>query len=390
MNGITDIPGPGRNVATLRKSQGISQVALARRARISVSLLSKIEIGDRALSQGVAASLADALGYTLDEILGASPTEPADDRKLRNLRNAIRRFDLPDGSPYAAAEFPRRIGEIIKKRGDADLAGVLHDLPGLLADVTHHAHAAQRPAAWSMVVDVYSAVYWLAARHRWMDLADLAVARQRVAAERADPLAAVVAARDEAGAFLNSGDFAGGLAVVERAVPLAESIRDARGRAFGLGILHLRGMTLAGRIHDAAAVEIHSNRAWSASRTFTQDVGDHGIHFGPENTLTHVIATAVDMKNYQDALTSADDIARNPLSLPATRLGPTHMNISRARLATGDRDGALDSLYDAWDAAPQMARVHPHSQEVLRVLTSIHRRSEPRLVKLAKRARFPC
>jgi hypothetical protein len=33
-----------------------------------------------------------------------------------------------------------------------------------------------------------------------------------------------------------------------------------------------------------------------------------------------------------------------------------------------------------------MARVHPHSQEVLRVLTSLHRRSNTRLTRLAKRA----
>ncbi|MGW1714608.1 hypothetical protein [Streptomyces sp. NPDC002156] len=33
---------------------------------------------------------------------------------------------------------------------------------------------------------------------------------QRMAAERANPIAVTVAARDEAGAFLNSGDFAGG------------------------------------------------------------------------------------------------------------------------------------------------------------------------------------
>ncbi|WP_369030520.1 hypothetical protein [Streptomyces adonidis] len=40
---------------------------------------------------------------------------------------------------------------------------------------------------------------------------------QRMAAERANPIAVAVAARDEAGAFLNSGDFAGGSAIVERA-----------------------------------------------------------------------------------------------------------------------------------------------------------------------------
>ncbi len=32
--------------------------------------------------------------------------------------------------------------------------------------------------------EVYSSVYWLAARHRWMDMAELAVTRQRWAVEQ--------------------------------------------------------------------------------------------------------------------------------------------------------------------------------------------------------------
>ncbi|WP_265737792.1 hypothetical protein [Actinacidiphila oryziradicis] len=36
------------------------------------------------------------------------------------------------------------------------------------------------PAAWTLVADVYSVVYWLAARHRWMHLAELATMKQRL------------------------------------------------------------------------------------------------------------------------------------------------------------------------------------------------------------------
>jgi hypothetical protein len=40
----------------------------------------------------------------------------------------------------------------------------------------------------------------------------------------------------------------------------------------------------------------------------------------------------------------------------------------------------------AWNIAPQKAKVHPMSREVLRVLISLHRRSNPQLIKLAKQA----
>lgn len=55
----------GTRVAELRKVRGITQAALARRAGISVSLLSKIEIGDRTLTPGIAAAIARTLRMSL-------------------------------------------------------------------------------------------------------------------------------------------------------------------------------------------------------------------------------------------------------------------------------------------------------------------------------------
>ncbi|MCP2262662.1 Transcriptional regulator, contains XRE-family HTH domain [Streptoalloteichus tenebrarius] len=386
---VTETSAPGRNVAVLRKQRGMSQVKLARAAGVSVSLLSKVEIGDRALTQGVAAALARALDVGLDELLGAVPVGRHDEESLRELRSAIRRFDLPGEAPTDLDALRRDLAHLTKLRGDADLSGVLEKLPDLLTRVTHHAHTAGTPDAWAKVSEVYSTVYWLAARHRWMDLAELAVLKQRLAAERADPLTTAVAARDEAGTFLNSGDFAGGLAVVDRAIAHVESHLRGRERFLALGLLHLRGLTLAGRERDNAEAERHMAAAWRAAEEIPRDVNVHGIHFGPENTAVHVVATYADLERHRKALEVTDDLRRRPLTLPATRISPLHMNTARAKLALRDRDGALESLVDAWDTAPQMARVHPTSQELLRVLIALHRRSNPALVRLAKKAGLP-
>lgn len=386
MDHETETPGPGRNVALLRKQRDISQVKLARKAGVSVSLLSKIEIGDRALSQGVAAALARAMGITLDEVLGKADIKQDNETNLRELRAAIRRFDLPGDSLTEREILTHELGELVKFRGDANLAEMLTRLPGLLSRATNYAHAVDTPDAWSMVADIYSAVYWLAARHRWMDLAELAVMKQRLAAERATPLADAIAARDEAGTFLNSGDFEGGLAVVDRAVVRADASIEGSEKALGLGLLHLRGLTLAGRLRDKNEVERHRAAAWRVAEEFPQDVDVCGIQFGPENTATHVIATWVDLEHHQRALDVASDLGRRTLTLPPTRVGPLHMNVARAKLALRDRDGALNSLVDAWEATPQMAKVHPTSQELLRVLISLHKRSNPTLTKLAKQA----
>ncbi|MGQ0774090.1 MAG: helix-turn-helix domain-containing protein [Pseudonocardiales bacterium] len=386
MDHDVETPGPGRNVAILRKQRAMSQVTLARKAGVSVSLLSKIEIGDRALSQGVAAALASAMGITLDEVLGKADVTQDNEVNLQELRSAIRRFDLPGDSFTERDILTRELGELVKFRGDANLSEVLKRLPGLLSRATNYAHVLGTPDAWTMVTGIYSSVYWLAARHRWMDLAELAVAKQRLAAERATPLAGAIAARDEAGTFLNSGDFEGGLAIVDRAVVQAEVSMEGREKALGLGLLHLRGFTLAGRWQDKDEVERHMAAARHVAEEFPQDVDVYGMQFGPENTATHVIATWVDLEHHRRALDVASDLSIRTLTLPATRIGPTHMNVARAKLALRDRDGALNSLVDAWQATPQMAKVHPISQELLRVLISLHKRSNPILTELAKKA----
>ncbi|MFF7233300.1 hypothetical protein [Streptomyces sioyaensis] len=46
----------------------------------------------------------------------------------------------------------------------------------------------------------------------------------------------------------------------------------------------------------------------------------------------------------------------------------------------------MDSLIEAWNTAPQMAKVHPTSLELSRVLVSLHKRSNPKVTALAKKA----
>ncbi|MGH3823601.1 MAG: helix-turn-helix domain-containing protein, partial [Pseudonocardiaceae bacterium] len=72
----------GARVAELRKARGITQTALARRAGISVSLLSKIEIGDRALTPAIAVALARALQISLSALNGETEVSADQSRLL--------------------------------------------------------------------------------------------------------------------------------------------------------------------------------------------------------------------------------------------------------------------------------------------------------------------
>ncbi|WP_424862766.1 helix-turn-helix domain-containing protein [Streptomyces sp. MMS24-I29] len=352
-------PAPGEHVAMLRKARGWTQTQLSDRASVSTSLLSKIEVGDRALTPEVAAALGRAFGTSMADVLGRASVAADDEQLLAQLRSAMRDYDMPD--PQAAPENRVTAGlqTADRFRDAADVAALIILLPGLLRSATTYAHTANTPQAWSALADVYSTVYWLAARHRWMDMAELAVTRQRWAVEQQpNPVAEAFSSRDRAGTYLNFGDVERGLVVVDRAIAAVQSAPlGAADRDLAVGILNLRGMTLAGRLQDKAEgkreAQRHIDSAWRAARSFPRDIDAHGLTFGPRNTFTHVLATQVDLGRPRDALALTDDLGQALEGLPPTRVAPTRINAARAQLDLGDRDGALENLSHAFDAAPR-------------------------------------
>ncbi|GAA0434883.1 helix-turn-helix transcriptional regulator [Streptomyces luteireticuli] len=384
----TDL-APGANLAVLRKARGLSQARLAGKANVSVSLLSKIEVGDRALTPATAAALAEALGLSMAEVQGKVTVEHDSEAHLSALRSAIRDYDLPGRQKVREGEISSALEAAGQLRDDVEVTRLLAMLPKLLRDATTFAYTANTTEAWAALTDAYGTAYWLAARHRWMDMAELAVTRQWWAVEqRSNPLGEAIAARDRAGAYLNGGDFEGGLTIVDRAIGAAQRSLSGQERAFAVGLLNLRGMTLAGRLKDKEEgkrqAERHITSAAEAAEWFSQDWNRHHMIFGPQNMATHVLATRLDLGKPREALSAAEDIDAVLDGLPPTRIAPTRINMARAQLDIGDRDGALENLTTAWDVAPHMARIHPMGREVFRVLSSLHRRSNPQLLRLSK------
>lgn len=91
----------------------------------------------------------------------------------------------------------------------------------------------------------------------------------------------------------------------------------------------------------------------------------------------------------REALKVAEDLDAASEGLPATRAAPSRMDPARARLDVGDREGAPESLPDAWAAAPQTARARPMARKAFRVLSSLHRRSNPGPLRLSELSGIP-
>ncbi|MFF2020315.1 helix-turn-helix domain-containing protein [Streptomyces sp. NPDC058171] len=381
---------PGENLAVLRKERGLTQVQLARRANVSLSLLSKIEVGDRTLTPAVAAAVGKPMGLTMAEVLGKAAVAKGKKRSLTHLRAALRDYDLPGLESVPVGQLSTDMEQAHKHRKQMNVSQLLGVLPKLLRDATTHAHTINTAEAWTDLSEVYSTVYWVAARHRWMDMAELAVTRQRWAVEQhPTPIGVAVAARDRAGTYLNFGDVERGLTLIDRAIIDAQQALSGTDRDIAVCILNLRGMTLAGRLKDKREAKREAERHIRSAVATSDTMGNRdrdvlGLTVGPQNVFTHRLATYVDLGKPRDALSLTDDLSAALDGLPPTRVAPTHINVARAQLDVGDRDGALKSLSVAWDVAPQMARIHPMGREVFRVVSSLHRRSNPELTRLSK------
>ncbi|ARQ70321.1 helix-turn-helix domain-containing protein [Streptomyces marincola] len=219
MQAATAPTAVGGNIAVQRKARELSQQALANRAKISKSLLAKIEIGDRACRPAVAASIAAALGVPLTVLYGQPYAESADPQLIDALRSAVRRHRHPAVTELRADRLTADIDAASRMRASTDYARLLPILPALIARAVAHAHDTQDPAAWELLVDAYSCAFTVAHRLGYPDLADLVAARQEWAAHQSwTPVAQLAAAWTEAGCYQSAGDYLEGLAVTDRAL----------------------------------------------------------------------------------------------------------------------------------------------------------------------------
>jgi transcriptional regulator with XRE-family HTH domain len=384
-------PTAGENIAVLRRARGYGQTRLAREAGISVSLLTKVENGDRAATPAVVASIAKALSVTTARIYGqpfADPSEQAD--LLNQLRGAVRRHTLPRVDVPPPAELDAMLRRAAQLRADTKYLELLRDLPDILGAATATALASGGDAiAWGNVADVYGCAYAVAHRMGQPDLADMIVSRQTWASNQTwNPVAEAGAAWNEAGTYQSAGDYSDGMAIVDRAITRYETTAaDTSEAVVALGSLHLRGVVLASRAKDKGATKAHAEKAAELSRKLKTDALEHNLTFGPGNTALYQLAAHVELDAPDEAVRMAEPLLRKPPSgLRASRIGRLYIDTARAKLALGDHHGAEETLLQAFKTAPQMAQVHPMAREVLRVLFVSHQRARPGLLEMAKRS----
>ena len=126
---------PGQAIAAARKAQGLTQSELARQAAISLSLLRKIEQGNRPVTPGVRAALDAVLPVPASTGGAAGPERIA--VALPQLSEVMDAYDIPPDLPHAirpVAELRRLTSSATAWRLSSQYAKLAGLLPGLITD----------------------------------------------------------------------------------------------------------------------------------------------------------------------------------------------------------------------------------------------------------------
>jgi transcriptional regulator with XRE-family HTH domain len=108
----------GARVRKLREKQGLTQQALAERARMSVSFLSEIENDKRNPSGRVMLQLSAALGTTMDYLLRGAEPAPIRQRESTPIPPALAEAAERQGLSYrATVTLSEAYRQIVARRG---------------------------------------------------------------------------------------------------------------------------------------------------------------------------------------------------------------------------------------------------------------------------------
>ena len=266
-----DEMGVGDRTARARKLARLTQVQLAHKANVSLSLLRKVEQGTRPASPAFIAATARVLGVGIGELTGQPYTPGRQDAAAHALIPELRRaiVAFADETPSVPMTFEEltasldHVREGMRRARYSDMVGELPDiLLGLhhLADIENPGHRLER--VYSTTAYAYSKAMLFAYQYGYLDLAGLAAERCAWAADRSgDPIWPLAAEYNKALIMLYSGAYVGGLRTIDRAYTASESIAPTPDLLAVRGALHLRGSILAARAADHDTAESHLNGA---------------------------------------------------------------------------------------------------------------------------------
>ncbi|MFF0428526.1 multiprotein-bridging factor 1 family protein [Streptomyces sp. NPDC004520] len=380
----------GRRIAARRRARRFSQPELASTAAVSLSMLRKIERGDRTPSDSTLEALARVLDVDATQLrTGYVGTERRVHSALPELSAVITGYDIPQGPPTRPpGELADAIRTAVDWRLGAQYGRIAATIPSVLRDAIRYVHvspAAEHAVAARMLVSAARSADAIAFKYSAHDLSARLIDLMRWAAARSgDPLLTAITDYVRTEQFFAARAHAVGLTALEHAIEAAPVPSD-RTAAATRGALHMRAAVIAGRAGNTEAAEEHLADA----RKLGAQVGREGTYlgttFGPDSVRIHEVSVAVSLgPEHADRALQVATEWKPPNSLPAERRSGFYIELARAQNWAGLARDAFESLKVARAAAPQHTREHPWAREVAVGLRCHHRADAETLTRFTE------
>jgi transcriptional regulator with XRE-family HTH domain len=367
----------GRRIARARKRRGMTQKALATKAEISYSLLTKVEAGHKPASPTLVVAIANALGVGRAELngqpyRGKSQRTDAVHAAIPDLRRAIACIDI---APEPAAP-PRSLDELVVERDKArkllrDAAhvrlGML--LPAAIEELTVHAIETEETRAWRLLSNMLALAFALSRRLGYHDLAQVALEKAATAADKGDdPNLPHVVNLARALQLFVLGSWSTASRLMTRTATRID--QDNEGALHVLAAARLRGAIAAARASTANdAWEHHGQAAEAVSRISVQRrrADPYGLQANEGNVRIHGCNVAIEMGDYDRAIVLDEGFVLSS-TVSASRRAHHEIDMARTLLWVGKHSKAMQRLVAAEEIAPEMTRFHPTARETARQL----------------------
>ncbi|HZX08822.1 helix-turn-helix transcriptional regulator [Kribbella sp.] len=392
----------GARIAAYRRLNRLTQRGLAARANVSHSLLTKVEVGSKPASQSFLVACAKAMSIPVTHLTGQPfIEEQSEDRlsgPLNDLRASLENFDLAlDDLPVRPlAAIRPDVRDMVLARRDAHYARILGRSPALIDELvqlsqTLVGHEAEQ--AHHLLVQLYRSAADVAYALGLVDLVSLLLARMDFSASRCgDPYQVATYRYMRAYSTFTTGRYELGHRIIQAALTdIDTGVRTADPVAVcAAGNLRLRAAILATRQGDADTARAQLVEARHLADVLGHEVTGNdlasgyagAISFGATNVAIHTAAVEMELGNHGNAVTLAE-LVHPPKGYPPDRMGHHHIDTARARLLTGDNEGAMSSLRLARQIAPQKTRYHPSVRETVAGLLHASRHASDNLIGYA-------
>jgi transcriptional regulator with XRE-family HTH domain len=403
--------GPvGERIAIYRRRRGLSQAVLSGLIGRSVSWLSQVERGTRAVDRmSVLIDLSRVLKVDIAELTGQpfalAPNGGLEPEGLADIRRVLMRYtELPaaiNPGPSTIDTSP----DLIQLRSGVDTAWRLrqasryaqlgHQIPNLITQAeqaTQHYQGDDQRAAFALLAEAYQVTRAMLRKLGDAHLAWIAADRAVRAGRHAEsPLLIAVGARALSQVFTETGQLDAALDIsLSSAAALEPSLRGDRSGPQGWsvwGALLLTAALAAARDNDIGAASDYLRRAGRAADHLHADRNDLWTSFGPTNVAIHGISVTVELGDVSETIRRAEQV--NTTSLPADlreRRAQVFIDLGRAYVQRRDDAAATTVFRQAEELAPEEVHYSVPVREALReMLKREHRYATPELRPLARR-----